>query len=171
MTTIEHLSHLENHSITEFVRSHKWHGRVLDYGCGRQPYRSIVEKTAHEYVPYDRARNGGGAVGDYGPEDPLPPQWYDGILCTQVVEYVPDVYRLLRRMRESLKYGGALILTYPTVWPELPYDLHRFTREGMDRLLVAAGFVVEKHECRAVVPDVDVRLPLGYGAVARAEYP
>lgn len=172
MTTIEKLSRIENDSIREFVASYPWTGDVLDYGCGRQPYAKIIKAAGAKYHPWDRKAQGGGSVKDVGPEDPLAEDGrWDAILCTQVVEYIPNVYYVLRRMRESLRFGGALVLTYPTVWPELPHDLHRFTRIGMERLLLAAGFQIERHECRALVPGVEVRLPLGYGVVARAEHP
>jgi SAM-dependent methyltransferase len=171
VTTIDQLSRLENDSIRAWVKAYPWTGDVLDYGCGRRPYADLIKKAGATYHGWDRDTQGGGSVGNFGPDDPLTDTEWDAILCTQVVEYVPNVYYLLRQMREALAFGGALVLTYPTVWPELPYDLHRFTRLGMDRLLTNAGFVVERHECRAVLPGVEVRLPLGYGVVARAAHP
>ena len=164
------MSALERESIREFVASFPWAGRVLDYGCGRQPYRRIVEKAGAEYFPYDRAEFVGGSGGNVGEGNGWSPDCpWDAILCTQVLMYVPDVYRLLRCMREALVPGGALVLTYPGAWPEIDGYLHSFTEAGMARLLRAAGFEVERHVVRGVLPGCEgFSVPFGHGTVARA---
>lgn len=168
--TLSELSALENASIREFVASFPWRGRVLDYGCGRKPYRPVIVRAGAEYHGWNRAEYPGSDAGDSGPlSDPLEVREWDAILCTQVVQYVPDVYRLLRRMREALVPGGALVLTYPGAWPEIPGHLHNFTAEGMARLLRAAGFEVERHVVRGVLPGCEgFSVPFGHGTVARA---
>ena len=166
--TLSELSALERESIREFVASFPWSGDVLDYGCGRQPYKKIVQKGGAGYWPWDRAEFAGGSGGDIGNSLDLNGPWH-AILCTQVLMYVPDVYRLLRRMREALVPGGALVLTYPGAWPEIDGYLHSFTEAGMARLLRAAGFTVERHVVRGVLPGCEgFSVPFGHGTVARA---
>ena len=165
---------VERQSIREFVVSCAPYldGRVLDYGCGKQPYRDVVEAAGGEYHGFDRAKFPANVSGeDVGERDPLapPPDAWDAILCNQVVQYVPRVFLLLRAFRLSLAEGGHLVLTYPTTWAEVePEDLHRFTRAGMERLIAAAGLYVERHEERAAIDLGGFRLPLGYGCLARA---
>ncbi len=165
---------VERESIRSFVFSCRGQldRRVLDYGCGQQPYREIVEAAGGTYVPYDRERFPANVSGENVGEDaPLAASrgFYDAILCNQVVQYVPDVYGLLRAFRTALHRGGHLVLTYPTNWAEVELaDLHRFTRNGMDSLLARAGFAVERHEERAGIDLGGFHLALGYGAVARA---
>lgn len=43
----------------------------------------------------------------------LPPQSFDLILCTEVIEHIPDSQRALNEMRRLLKPGGVLILSTP----------------------------------------------------------
>jgi hypothetical protein len=94
---------------------------------------------------------------------------YDAILCTQVMQYMPFPADELHKMRNLLLGSrGWLVLTYPTHWPEVEHDdLWRFTRAGMTRLLVAAGFLIERHERRHVFYRDGDEFAVGYGVLAR----
>lgn len=146
---------------------------VLDYGCGRQPYRDLIEGAGGDYIGWNRARFPGLPPADRVDvgeiDDPLAHTW-DVIVCTQVVQYVPHVERLLCDFWRALQLrAGMLVLTYPTCWDEVePEDLHRFTRAGVDRLLVGNGFETLEHERRAEVELGGFRFPLGGGVIARA---
>jgi len=154
-------------------------GRVLDFGCGKQPYRDIVEAAGGKYYPLDRKdfpANLSGA--DIGVENYFGSHRYaDAILCTQVVQYIPmgeligdrDFTGVLERWAYTLGKHGHLVLTYPTNWPEVETeDLHRFTKAGMERLLMAAGFTIVAHEWRHGFSYQGVSFVAGYGVIARA---
>lgn len=167
-------------------------GRVLDYGCGKQPYRSLVESFGAEYMPYDHSSFPANVSEEDVGDQPFiwPEVDYDAILCTQVVQYIPlvrygeepgrSLQGRLTNFRLALTVqSGHLILTYPTNWPEVePEDLHRFTKAGMERLLTEAGFEIVRHEprffARLYSEDVPPKqlspewLALGYGVIARA---
>ncbi len=175
------LRDIERDSIRSFVQKAADDGYitgvVLDYGCGKQPYRDIVESIkpfgGPIYQPFDQARFPANVSGeDIGEGDPLGVQGWATILCTQVVQYVPNVPELLRRFNLALQPHGYLVMTYPTNWPEVESeDLYRFTKAGMAKLLKATGFDVIVHERRAqiaVMIDKDAVMALGYGVVARA---
>lgn len=175
------LREIERASIRAFVQSAAedgyLSGRVLDYGCGKQPYRDIVEDAGGAYHGWDRAdlpANVGGK--NYGQEE-----WYqedyESILCTQVVQYIPmaGTWTLADDMaewRNVLSHAqGYLVLTYPTNWPEVEVeDLHRFTKAGMERLLTLAGFEIIRHQSRTIagVTLDGENLIAGYGVIARA---
>jgi hypothetical protein len=161
-------------------------GRVLDYGCGKQPYRDIVEAAGGHYIGYDDPKLPASVadryIGDWSETENL-----DGVLCTQVLQYIPFEIDTDTGLRGTLddfnwwleKAHGHLILTYPTNWPEVePEDLHRFTKAGMERLLKEAGFEIVLHEERAQIigaqPNVSMseawfeKFALGYGCIARA---
>lgn len=160
------LRSIERTSIRDFVQGAAeggyLSGRVLDYGCGKQPYRDVVEVVGGVYNGFDRmsfpANVSGEDVGDFDFDAPLDEDW-DAILCNQVVQYVPFFFRdddgeglpsLLAQFARSLRGGGHLVMTYPTTWPEVePQDLHRFTKTGMEWLLAEAGFEIVRHEPRA----------------------
>lgn len=171
----------ERASIRAFVEGCAEHlgGRVLDYGCGQQPYRGIVEAAGGEYLGFDNKDFPGNVserdIVDRGPGF----ERVNAILCTQVLQYVPlygylapvslTLAGVLDRFESELRHGGHLILTYPTTWAEVePVDLTRFTRAGMERLLVGAGFTILRHDERAAIVLGGFRLPLGYGVLARA---
>lgn len=140
---------------------------VLDYGCGHQPYRDIVMNAgATAYVAYDRADYPGTLGVDLPTmdDDPLASK-FDVILCTQIVQYVPDVPTLLARFADC---APTLVLTYPTTWPEVePDDIHRFTKHGMERLLHAVGYTDITSTQRAAIPLEGFELALGYGVLAQ----
>jgi hypothetical protein len=143
-------------------------GRLLDYGCGKQPYRLIAETNGHSYHGWDRANFGPystWAEEDYGDENYWQQQW-DIVLLTQVIQYVDDPLELLRRFRYPLI--GDLILTFPTSWPTLyKEDRWRFTESGMAFLLDTAGFyIVESVRRDSFVVD-DLIFATGYGVHAR----
>jgi len=165
-------------------------GRVLDYGCGKQPYRDIVEAAGGEDVGYDH-ESFPAHVGDFTVgTNPWHSESFDTILCTQVLQYV-RFYRderytpplTIQTLLGDFRYHAkALVLTYPTNWPEVePEDLHRFTKAGMERLLTEAGFTIIRHERRGTL--YDPRFPsgrekritalgdefaIGYGVICRA---
>jgi hypothetical protein len=167
------LRKLEAESIYAFVESCAplLDGKVLDYGAGRKPYREIVERAGGDYTAWDRmSLPGSVADADVGMSRPLRLDW-DAIICTQVIQYVPDPAHMLGWTREALRTkGGALILTGPLTWPEVEReDLQRFTRAGIRRLLEGCGYRIERLEPRG---RLDLRgvaeLHLGWQAVASA---
>lgn len=152
------LRDVERASIRRFLDDYKvlLSGRTLDYGCGipgrcikPRPYRDLVTGP---YVPYDEGF-------------PEPQGAFQAVICTQVVQYVPDIRAFLKRLRAL---GEYLILTYPTNWAEVEAsDLQRFTKMGMTRALEAAGWRVQIHEPRWTVKFADFSWVGGYGVVAR----
>ncbi len=172
----DELTRMENESIRAFVKQAASEGylsgRVLDYGCGKQPYRSLVEATGGEYHGFDRSTYPASQVKNVGHEKLLYRRDWDAVLNTQVVQYLPyalhDWY--LKMIWSCLKeQHGHLVLTYPTNWPEVQEeDLHRFTKAGMERLLTEAGFTIVMHQRRESIHLYGYDWAFGYGVVARA---
>ena len=147
----------EIRSIREFMYENRGYlrGRVLDFGAGTQPYRSLVEG---EYIAFER---GDAYEPEYGRAD--------AVMCNQVLQYAHRPLEMLVVMRHMLKPGGALVLTYPTSWTEIESnDFWRFTKAGMEYLLNSAGFRIVVHDKRAEVFNQEDRFAfsLGYGCVA-----
>lgn len=171
--THEELAALEAETIRAFVQSAAddgyLSGRVLDYGCGKQPYRGIVEAAGGVYLGYDSPQYGGSVVTKEVDHCEVGRFDWQAILCTQVLQYVHHVPVMLRGFKTDLEQEhGHLVLTYPTTWPEIRDDLWRFTKIGMERLLDDAGFTLVSHSRRAVIPHQGFELALGYGVIAQA---
>ena len=103
---------------------------LLDIGCGSQPYKRIIEEQKILYFSHDFSL--------YKLEDP--PSFYglhysedaefkvdficdfldidetikyDLLLCTEVLEHVPDPVKCLAKMVKLLKADGVIIITVP----------------------------------------------------------
>ena len=136
-------------TIYRFLRNHlpACKGRVLDVGAGEAPWRELLNDA--EYVGADVE-----AAGEFGMRRKAHIIYYDGntlpfedgsfdhLLCTEVLEHVPEPRRLLADLNRVLRVGGSLVLTVP--WSarlhHVPHDYARFTRFGLVLLLQAAGF-------------------------------
>jgi ubiquinone/menaquinone biosynthesis C-methylase UbiE len=126
--------------------------RVLDVGAGSCPYRRFF---AHcEYKSHDLAqlqpeqlssRRGYGDI-DYVSDIlsiPVPEGSHDVILCTEVLEHVPDPVGAIREFARILRPGGHLILTAPlgSGLHQKPYHFYGgFTSYWYRKFLTEAGF-------------------------------
>lgn len=124
-------------------------GKVVDVGCGGQPYRSLLPRSV-EYVGIDIAD----ATRDFGYEttdtiyfngEDWPEQTAnaDVVLCTEVLEHVPRPADFLARAYAALRPGGRVVCTVPFAarWHFVPFDYWRFTPSGLKQLFESAGFV------------------------------
>lgn len=122
-------------------------GRVLDVGAGQAPWRELLAHA--DYVGLDVE-----SVGDFGMQRTAGIIYYDGlrmpftdgsidhVLCSEVMEHVPDGAAFVAEIARVLRPGGTLVLTIP--WSarlhHLPHDYSRLTRYGLTALLQAGGF-------------------------------
>ena len=96
--------------------------KVLDIGAGGCPHR---EKFNHcEYFTQDFIQLSDSQIQNqegYGKIDfvsdildiPVPDSSYDVILCTEVIEHVPDPISAINEISRILKPGGTLLITAP----------------------------------------------------------
>jgi SAM-dependent methyltransferase len=123
-------------------------GKVVDVGCGGQPYRSLLPESI-QYVGLDTAdaeANFGYRAPDTvyfaGNEWPEQARNADLLLCTEALEHIPDPRRFLLEAFRCLRPGGRLLVTVPFAarWHFVPFDYWRFTPSGLKQLLEEAGF-------------------------------
>lgn len=127
--------------------------RVLDAGAGSSKYRPFF---AHcRYETQDFCQYQGDLVKYVKPIDyvceitqiPLPDQSLDAILCTEVLEHVPDPMAVVREFGRLLKPGGKLFLTTPlgTRLHMEPYHYYGgFTHLWYEFWLPKLGFSVDQ---------------------------
>lgn len=120
-----------------------FHGRVLDIGAERQPFRPYLPVDA-TYIALDVVATPGLHVVGSALSLPFPADAFDGIICTEVLEHVPEPEQALREMYRVLRDGGRLYVTVPMTWGlhYVPHDYFRFTRFGIAHLLRKVGFEV-----------------------------
>lgn len=96
--------------------------RVLDVGAGTCPYRELFahcDYRTHDFKQYEGVKLGN--THEYGHIDyvsdvagiPAPDASFDLVLCTEVLEHVPEPIAALREMTRLLRPGGRLLVTAP----------------------------------------------------------
>lgn len=126
--------------------------QVLDIGAGACPYRTLF--THCEYKSHDFAqlqsdqllgKKGYGTI-DYISDIlsiPVPAASFDVILCTEVLEHVPEPILAIQEFARILRPGGKLLLTAPlgSGLHQEPYHFHGgYTPYWYHKFLAEAGF-------------------------------
>ena len=118
-------------------------GTVLDVGCGAKPYAGLLTGAGRhlglDIGPWADIRVDPGQVW------PLEDAQIDAVLCTEVIEHVPDLDFVVGEMTRVLRPGGMLVVTAPFVFPlhGLPHDYRRFAPAELERLFAPAFEVVQ----------------------------
>lgn len=112
------------------------HGRVLDIGCGNKPYSVFLNKDV-EHVGLEIIY---GSRVDYiydGIHIPFIDEYFDCLLCTQVLEHVEQIHIFIQEIARCLKPGGLMILTFPFIYNQhgVPHDYRRYSQFGIQQLL------------------------------------
>lgn len=67
------------------------------------------------------------------------PEWWDAIICTEVLEHCENPIAAVANIHKALKPGGVLLVTSPFIWPwhgtDDYDDFWRMTRQGWQLLL------------------------------------
>lgn len=121
--------------------------QVLDAGSGRiaeQDHREEFLATGCVLKTLDLCGGEGvDVVGDVA-AIPFGDGTFDFVLCTQVLEHVPDPRKVCAELFRVVKAGGRLAVTAPQSAPlhNLPYHYFHFTKIGLRMILEEAGFEV-----------------------------
>jgi len=115
--------------------------RILDVGCGVEPYRPFFEDVASEYVGVDIVENPVAQL--LGPVEALPVEdaAFDVVLCTQVLEHCDDPAQAVRELRRVTRAGGRVLASTHgvQVYHPSPADYWRWTHEGLRRLFATSA--------------------------------
>lgn len=118
-------------------------GRVLDIGCGAKPYRKYLA-GAQDYVGMDECKQVEPDVLGTAQNIAFPNEYFDSVICTEVLEHLPEPQTAIQEICRVLKNGGFLYLTVPQEWPlhYEPNDFYRFTKFGIKYLLEKNNFQI-----------------------------
>lgn len=124
-------------------------GTILDIGCGRMPYKSMLlsaPSRAERYLGLDleddTTYKGGADLKWDGRKIPMEDNQVEVALATEVLEHCPEPTVVLAEAFRVLKPGGIFFFTVPFLFPlhDVPHDEYRYTPFAMERFLSAAGF-------------------------------
>jgi len=124
-------------SIRQFSRGLS--GNLLDVGCGGSPYKHLFSEEKIKYFGLDsidaadfKYHNKDITFYD-GKTIPFDAEFFDGFICTEVMEHVLDYNNFASEIYRVLKKGGVGIVTIP--WSArfhyAPYDYFRFTPSSL----------------------------------------
>jgi len=124
---------------------------VLDAGAGRAPYRELFAHARYETADFMAVKRKTYTEQDYVCDlaaIPVEDARFDHVVCTQVLEHLPEPRTVLAELNRVLKPGGTLWLTAPLFYAEheKPYDFYRYTQFGLRHLLEGTGFAVGEVE-------------------------
>lgn len=110
--------------------------KVLDYGCGDGALLGQICRQvgpAGEAHGFDPNPEAAGLVTQilahkqlaarlYDSADELPHDYFDHVICAEVIEHVLDPQGLLARIHDILRPGGRAVITTPVRLTEFPED-------------------------------------------------
>jgi SAM-dependent methyltransferase len=123
-------------------------GILFDVGCGRKPYAAMLSGRVSRYVGMEYSPSSGyrGNAADVcgdGAAIPIASASVDTVLCTEVLEHVPDPDAVVREIARVLKPGGSVICTAPFCYPKHDaYDFFRYSPGTVAALMRRHGLEV-----------------------------
>lgn len=135
-------------TLDRFIAARATALRTLDLGAQNGPYASFFPTRVGLDI---RPGAGVHVIGDaqaLGIGDAT----FDVILCTEVLEHLPEPQRAIDEMYRVLRPGGRLVLTTRFLFPihDAPHDYFRFTKYGLRHLLRRFEVVAVEEETDAV---------------------
>lgn len=124
--------------------------RVLDAGAGRGQYREFFAHCFYETQDFGKEI---GTQGQYAKLDytcditdiSVPDETFDVVLCTEVLEHLPEPIRAVKELARILKPGGKFLLTAPlgSYLHQEPYHFYGgFTPHWYNKVLQEYGFKI-----------------------------
>lgn len=156
-------------------------GSAIDVGCGRQPFRGLIESKGLRYRSLDFEQHEVATVDFLAPIDgELPRELlveapFDLVLCTEVLEHVADWPAAFANLRRLAGDRGTVLVTCPQVYMlhYEPYDFWRPTDHALRYYAAKYGFRVERldrlggpREVAATVLEFCTFKPKGDGRLA-----
>ncbi len=117
----------------------KFTGIVLDVGCGNSPYKHLLNAAQTQYIGIDIVD---ADTFDYsnsliipfdGKRIPFDANYFDAVICTEVLEHVEKYQLLIDEILRVMKPGAKGFITIP--WSArfhyIPYDYFRYTPSSL----------------------------------------
>ena len=136
--------------IKKNIEKYKLGGSVLDVGAGQVLRYKKLFNNLEVYKTQDVNASRTFQL-DYvcdAAHIPEASDSFDVILCTQVLEHVPDPFAICGECCRLLKTGGWFLVSVPQTNEihEPPHDYFRYTKYGIEELARRSGFGVKEIE-------------------------
>ncbi|MBI5643777.1 MAG: class I SAM-dependent methyltransferase [Deltaproteobacteria bacterium] len=140
-------------------------GRILDVGCGRADFLSLMAERGWEAYGLElderiksRGKSHGGVDLRYGSlhDVVFPDAYFDAVTLWHVFEHIKDPVWAVNECRRILKPGGLLVIAIPNTasvqarltgrnWFHLdpPFHLYHYTAGNIKALLAKSAFKIE----------------------------
>jgi SAM-dependent methyltransferase len=120
-------------TLDRFVREHASAARTLDIGAQNGPYAAWFPNR----VALDIRRGAGVQVIGDAQALGIGTETFEVVLCTEVLEHLPEPQRAIDETYRVLIPGGTLLITTRFLFPihDAPHDFYRFTKYGLRHLL------------------------------------
>jgi len=139
----------QNYRLTrDWVNKFSHTDLLLDFGCGPLTNQELLRERSVIYVDgadYD----GVSLVCDFSKSLPMKQNSIDGMLCSNVIEHLPEPQVCFDEMHRVMKPGGEALILVPFVIKlhQEPYDFHRYTKYALKFYAQKAGFsIIEVRE-------------------------
>src|SRR5688500_11085311 len=120
-------------TLDRFVQAHASAARTLDIGAQTGPYAAWFPNR----LPIDLVARPGIQVVTDAQRLAFRDGSFEVVLCTEVLEHIPEPQQAIDEMFRVLAPGGKLVLTTRFLFPihDAPHDYFRFTKYGLRYLL------------------------------------
>jgi SAM-dependent methyltransferase len=103
--------------------------RLLDLGCGEKVYEKLFPAARYVGIDYTREGTRADVVADAA-AIPFPDDAFDLVVCSELLEHVYPIERVLSELKRVCKPGGYVYISTPFLFPihGRTYDFYRYTR-------------------------------------------
>jgi len=154
--------------------SSEMRGVVIDLGGKRSGKRGTFQPPEHQadmwlYINLD-LQTSPNLFADVT-KTPLKTQMADSIICTEVLEHLPNPQTCVDEMHRLLLDGGVVFASVPFFYPVHadPYDFQRFTEDGI-RHLFRDFKLVEVHRMGGYIGVLGLIVELGISGMEENTY-
>lgn len=118
--------------LREFIKNQATEEKTLDIGSGDKNYINFFPNITTVDIDPDRKPE---IVADVCCL-PFKDEEFGVVLCTEVLEHLPNPSMAIKEMQRVLKNGGKIILTTRFIFPvhDAPGDYYRYTKYGLKEL-------------------------------------
>src|SRR5258708_2607227 len=132
--------------------------KVIDIGCGRMPYRKILEPTTLKYIGLDdqkvsklyNSKVKPEILADITKRTQIKNNSFDVAFMLEVLEYLENPQKAFDEIARILDKKGILVFTAPFLYPlhDVPYDRNRYTSTQIKTFLTTSKFKILKLEAK-----------------------